>query len=99
MMTSGDYYMDMCHGERMKKYLRDLYKPNSSEEKLSVAEHQRLVLNWVGPKRNYLKKSDIKIVETSSASKKIKRDYQAQREDLKRFKADKKAAIIKNSSQ
>ena len=45
MMTSGDYYMEMCHGERMKKYIRDLYKPNSSEEKISVAKHQRQVLN------------------------------------------------------
>ena len=91
--------MEMCHGERMKKYIRDLYKPNSSEEKISVAKHQRQVLNQVGPKRDYLKKSDVKIVETSLASKKIKRDHQAQREDLKRFKADRKATIIKNGSQ
>ena len=36
MMASGDYYMEMCHGDRMKKYIRDLYKPNSDEAKLSV---------------------------------------------------------------
>ena len=95
MMASGDYYMEMCHGDRMKKYIRDLYKPNSDEAKLSVEQHRRLVLDQVGPKRDYLKKSDIKIVETSSASKTIKKDYKAQHEDLKNFKADRKAQMIK----
>lgn len=65
MMDSGDYYMEMCHGERIKKYIRDFYKPRSEEdEKLSLEQHRVRMLNWVGPKRDYLKKSDVKLEVT-----------------------------------
>ena len=98
MMSSGDYYMDMCHGERIKKYLRDFYQEHNEDNGFPKYEAQRrLVLNWVGPKRDYLKKSKSQVVE--SPSKKIKKDYEAIREDLKKFKKDRKAQIIKNSQQ
>lgn len=57
-------------------------------------------LSFVGPQHNFLKKNKTSLIKKSSSEKTLKRDqdwHKTRNEDLKKFKAERKAKLTKKS--
>jgi len=51
---------------------------------------------FIGPQNNFLKKNKA-VLKKSQSEKKMKVDHQARVEELKKFKAERKARLVKDS--